>query len=297
MRARNIKPSFFLNEELSECIPESRLLFIGLWCYADKRGRFKWSPKKIKAAIFPYDNNLDIELCLNELLSKRLIIRYVVADMVCGVIPSFEIHQRPHHNEVESIIPAIGDAEIKCHEKFLCRGCDKRKDALENEGLSVDDMKRRTKVESDNNQGEKSEQPKREALRSDILNPDILIPDKKPSSFLQNDVAVVSQKSESKSRSKTNDLFFNAFWSAYPKKVSKQTALKSWQKINPDESLTNLIIEKVNQYKQTDQWLKDGGQFIPHPATWLNGRRWEDEISANDRVGNKTSSRGFEVFD
>jgi hypothetical protein len=63
---------------------------------------------------------------------------------------------------------------------------------------------------------------------------------------------------------------FNLFWERYPKKLAK---------INPDEKLFNLILEKLELYKQSEAWLKDGGQFIPYPATWLNGRRWEDEIT------------------
>ena len=72
---------------------------------------------------------------------------------------------------------------------------------------------------------------------------------------------------------------FNLFWERYPKKLAKRDAEKAFSKINPDEKLFNLILEKLELYKQSEAWLKDGGQFIPYPATWLNGRRWEDEIT------------------
>jgi predicted phage replisome organizer len=72
---------------------------------------------------------------------------------------------------------------------------------------------------------------------------------------------------------------FNLFWERYPKKLAKRDAEKAFAKINPDEKLFNLILEKLELYKQSEAWLKDGGQFIPYPATWLNGRRWEDEIT------------------
>lgn len=109
MRARNIKSGFFLNEELSECRIESRLLFIGLWCFADKSGKFEWKPKKIKATIFPFDN-LDIESCLNELNDFNLIMRYEVTGISYGIIPKFGIHQKPHQNEVKSTIPSPVDS-------------------------------------------------------------------------------------------------------------------------------------------------------------------------------------------
>lgn len=54
-RARNIKPGFFKNELLAEMPPEIRLLFMGLWCIADREGRFEERPKKIKMELFPCD--------------------------------------------------------------------------------------------------------------------------------------------------------------------------------------------------------------------------------------------------
>jgi len=70
---------------------------------------------------------------------------------------------------------------------------------------------------------------------------------------------------------------FDRFWSAYPKKKSRGDALKAFQKINPDEELLVIMVAKVEAEKATKQWKEDNGRFIPHPATWLNGRRWEDE--------------------
>jgi hypothetical protein len=50
------------------------------------------------------------------------------------------------------------------------------------------------------------------------------------------------------------------------------------------------ILEKIEVYKQTSQWKKDNGEFIPHPATWLNQERWNDEIKINTKVGSKYDS-------
>ena len=70
---------------------------------------------------------------------------------------------------------------------------------------------------------------------------------------------------------------FGRCWDVYPKKKGRQEALKAFKKIKPDDELLNAILEAVRQQGNTDQWQRDGGQFIPYPATWLNGRRWEDE--------------------
>ncbi len=69
---------------------------------------------------------------------------------------------------------------------------------------------------------------------------------------------------------------FSEFWQAYPRKTAKQAALKAWNKIKPDADLQQAILNALEQQKKSVQWQKDGGQFIPYPATWLNGRRWED---------------------
>ncbi len=73
---------------------------------------------------------------------------------------------------------------------------------------------------------------------------------------------------------------FDRFWSAYPNKVKKPNALKAFTKINPDDALTDAIIAGVERYKTTRKWLDDGGEFIPHPATFLNARQWEDQQPA-----------------
>ena len=70
---------------------------------------------------------------------------------------------------------------------------------------------------------------------------------------------------------------FDAFWSAYPRKVAKAEAEKAWLKVNPDQPLVTEIMAGLSVACRSTSWNKDGGQFIPHPATWLNAGRWEDQ--------------------
>lgn len=79
-------------------------------------------------------------------------------------------------------------------------------------------------------------------------------------------------------KSKLNGEAFASFWRVYPKKKSRGQAEKAFKKINPDEQLLASMIAKIEQAKKSEQWQKDGGQFIPYPATWLNAKGWEDEI-------------------
>lgn len=70
---------------------------------------------------------------------------------------------------------------------------------------------------------------------------------------------------------------WTAFWAVYPRKTAKPLALKAWRKLNPDQEMTAAILAAVTEQKTWPQWTKDAGTFVPHPATWLNQRRWEDE--------------------
>lgn len=71
---------------------------------------------------------------------------------------------------------------------------------------------------------------------------------------------------------------FESFWSVYPKKIAKANARKAWNKLKVDGPLYTEIMKGLTLHKKSRDWIKDEGQFIPHPATWLNGRRWEDEV-------------------
>ena len=71
---------------------------------------------------------------------------------------------------------------------------------------------------------------------------------------------------------------FDEFWKCYPRKVGKDAARRSWRKLNGTRPDLSVMIDAIARQKRSDQWLKDGGRFIPHPATWLNGKRWEDEV-------------------
>lgn len=70
---------------------------------------------------------------------------------------------------------------------------------------------------------------------------------------------------------------FERLWEAYPKKKAKDAAAKAFAKRRPDEALLARMLAAVADQKNSRDWVKDGGQFIPHLATWLNEGRWQDE--------------------
>ena len=74
---------------------------------------------------------------------------------------------------------------------------------------------------------------------------------------------------------------FWKFWELYPKKQAKQTTIKAYMKLFKDnKKITHEeLINAVKKQSKSKQWLKDGGEFIPLPSTWLNQERWLDEVT------------------
>lgn len=80
---------------------------------------------------------------------------------------------------------------------------------------------------------------------------------------------------------------FEVFWKEYPVKKAKAVAIKSWDKLKINNELFDIIIIALKEHKKLPQWIKNNGQFIPMPSTWLNQRRWEDELKIDNQRSDK----------
>ena len=78
---------------------------------------------------------------------------------------------------------------------------------------------------------------------------------------------------------------FALFWQEYPRKAAEAAALKAWQKLSPSPELVERILAHVRDHKRSQDWIKNGGQFVPHPAKFLNEQRWEDDIPPDTGPG------------
>lgn len=85
------------------------------------------------------------------------------------------------------------------------------------------------------------------------------------------------------------DDLFDSFWAEYPKKVGKDDARKSWKKRKVDQTLADQMIAAVRLQRESQQWKRDGGQYIPNPSTWINQGRWQDEVP----VARQSAHGGF----
>ncbi|MCF7532015.1 helix-turn-helix domain-containing protein [Pseudomonas petrae] len=89
---------------------------------------------------------------------------------------------------------------------------------------------------------------------------------------------------------------FDRFWKLYPRKVNKTPAEKAWAKLHVTPELFNVIAQSLAKQISSIDWLKSNGQFIPHPASWLNGKRWEDELIPGT-AGKPSRHTGFDQID
>jgi len=268
-RTRSIKPQFFDNDTLAALPPLTRLLFIGLWCHADREGRLEDRPRKIRKVILGFDDVTadDVGRMLQALHDAGFILRYSAAGEAYIQIVTFKKHQFPHHRESPSEIPppsgepasprqALGQPEASPRPALgqpeespgLARPLLPLLPLLPLKPLTVPTPRREAGVISEN--APINERPKADEAKS------------------QNKAATAVVK------------LFDEFWAAYPKKAGKRDALQAWTKLGPDAALAAEIASGVERWRQSKQWQKEGGQYIPNPATFLRGERWRDECTA-----------------
>ena len=264
MRSRNIKPGFFTNEDLAEVSIAARYLFSGLWCLADREGRLEDRPKRIKGEIFRFDS-IEVDHLLEELFAFHFIDRYEVGGKRFIWIPKFTSHQSPHYTEKPSIIPP-SPQEKSSLDNNTTPGKSFH-DEYTTPGKSFDSEKE-IRDYSGTTPGQEQEKPliKKGSLPPDSLIPDSLIPDSKH-----------LPKSRKKSAMGDGEYpeDFLEFWKSYPRKIAKKDAYKAWKKQNPP---LEDCLKTLEWQIKSDDWTKEKGQYIPHPATWINDGRWQDEI-------------------
>lgn len=110
----------------------------------------------------------------------------------------------------------------------------------------------------------------------------------KPSSVNQTQIKEITQVKENNTPlppkgDVTQEILFERFWKAYPRRTAKDKAQRAWRKLKPDIVLCRVMAAALEVQKASEAWTHDGGKYIPHAATWLNGRRWEDEVAVDSQ--------------
>jgi hypothetical protein len=248
-RSRNLKPGFFTNDVLGELPPLARLLFAGLWTLCDRDGRCEDRPKKIKAEVLPYDE-CGADALLSQLAHAGFIDRYEAEGRRVIQVVKWDKHQNPHVKEAPSTLPArCADGASPVQEP-----------------------------------GDAQPRPERTGLIPSFLIPSSLVPDSLGREFRGDrmspsraEVVQKAPKAQKRSAASPDNPLFATFWEAYPRKDGKKEARNAFDKTNPSEETVARMLRTLKRQVSSADWLKDGGKFIPYPATWLNGERWADE--------------------
>jgi hypothetical protein len=77
---------------------------------------------------------------------------------------------------------------------------------------------------------------------------------------------------------------FDSFWSAYPRKVGKRDAMKAWKQTKAEHPPVLDLLVALGRMCRSRQWTRDGGQYIPYPATWLRRGGWDDQPDSETAV-------------
>jgi hypothetical protein len=218
-RIRTIKPDFFTSEDIVGLSLLARLLYIALWCEADRDGRMVWRPKTFKIRYLPADDCSIQELC-EELVSKGMIVLYGNG---YAHIPTFKAHQHINARESISQLP-----------------------------------------EPDTSTTRQPRVGTRAPRDSDVHG---------------------GREGNGKEGNEDNAQRFDQFWTAYPNKSAKQVAIKAFDKAGIDDGILSVMLADIQIRKSSESWQKDGGKYIPNPATYLNQRRWEDEGTTSATSG------------
>lgn len=240
-RIRTIKPEFFTSEDIVSLSPLARLLYVALWCEADKEGRMVWKPRTFKLRYLPADNCSAEDLCA-ELIEAGLVVLY--EDGAYAYIPKFARHQHINPRESASVLP---EPDARAQKSTRKQRVTTRHDASARE----DDAQ--VGREGKGKEGEGMNNP--------------------PSP---------------RKRGSAGDDGFDAFWAAYPNKTAKQAAAKAFEKLSPSADLLDEMLQAIARQKTWPKWVKDGGQYIPNPSTWLNGGEWANQPPAVMAVQHET---------
>jgi len=274
-RTRSIKPGFFDNETLGDLPPLTRLLFIGLWCIADREGRLEDKPRRIKKILLGYDD-IDAEgtdSMLQALHDSGFIYRYSMGEERYIEVVNFTKHQNPHVKEKASVIPPPQD--LYTTNEPVYGGANQQSTRLAPDKHQTSTIQATpitfnllpstgslSPTTPDGEDGGETEQENNQLGES----------------LTVKKAGMAAGKGTREQPSKTlAERRFNEFWAAYPKKVGKKAAWTAWSKVRPDTELFDKIMAAIGRARETEQWQRENGRFIPNPATWINQGRWDDE--------------------
>lgn len=317
MPNRILKDSINESRGLTSCSFFAQDLYKRLITYADDYGRFNADPQIMVARLYPRELSVvsveDLNEGLIELVGVGKIGFYTSSPRkeVYGAFPNWSDHQRLRDSKKKNPDPtdtAVNDwylrrfipIEMKIaiieRDGFKCKLCGKHI-------AETTDAKRLVKMGTGMfhvdhivpcQQGGRATMenlrltcPRCNQTRKKTFSYDEILQfaangGELPQAAESSGLNPIQSESESETKTKAKsatapdtDRRFEKFWSVYPRHEGKQDARKAFDKLKVDDALLETMVNAILKQKQSDQWSEP--RYIPHPSTWLNGHRWEDE--------------------
>lgn len=249
MPSRLIKDSIHASESVNKMTDFQFRLWVNLITYVDDYGRGDARPAVIRGTCFPLRErmtNKDIDAALEALAGIGCISLYTVDGRPYLYFPTWESHQNVRNKKSKYPAPEDGNKQLQTIENN-CKQLNTNVPVIQSNPILSES----------------------ESI-SESVSESSLLPD------AEGEDCPTEGKSAPKKPKKPDDPGFVRFWEAYPCKVAKQDAIKAWKKINPSSELVDEIVSGVEKWKKSDQWTRDGGRYVPYPATFLNGQRWAE---------------------
>lgn len=245
-RIRTIKPDFFRSRSLARCTRDARTTFAGLWCDADSAGRGIADPRILKGAIWPLDDDITPEVIAGHLeeLAREHITLYSVGEEPYYAVINFEKHQAAGYRQGDPKYPEPPSNDPVCT-------------------------------------------PERANGTPDRAN--VEEPDEPPGSGPEPEVCTSERADctpegalkgrEGKGREPHPEpTDFLTFWAAYPRKIERKKTEVAWRNLTKSDQASALAA--IPDHVAAWSHERRAQQHIPHPTTWLHGRRWEDRLDA-----------------
>ena len=258
MPIRTIKPQFFRSRKLANVSRDARLTLIGLWVEADGHGRGSADPHVLKGAVWPLDHDITHEIVdehLVELASADQIVLYDVEEEPYFEVVGWEKHQAANYRRGDSQHPIPQEGTVRSLT------------ASEQDEAPASGTFARKSVQAAH--GCVLEGKGREGKGS-------------------------SSTDDERPTEETPPDDFDTFWSTYPRRTERKRARTAWKNLTGKDRTAALEALPLH----VAAWKREHGnvvKFIPHPTTWLNGRRWEDELEPTRAARGTTTADGATV--
>lgn len=306
MRARNIKPGFWKNEDLVEVPFEYRLLFIGLWMLADREGRLEDRPKRIKMELFPADN-VDVKAGLDELCRLGLLERYEAEGVNVLLITKFGEHQSPHHSEKRSELPGKASQTTEQATENVSA------EQVESEANSGDSTEAVSEVHETDNEdlpetygkptvGSRNSNGRN---RPDSLNPDSLNPESiNTLGTSASDAPTQSEpaKADSSEKKPPYPHEFELAWGKYPKRPGsnpKRKAYQAWHaRAKEGYDPAQMLAGVIRYAKFCDTTGKANTEYVMQAQRFFGpSAEFENEWTPPDQLAGRPRHSGFGEID